>query len=256
MQSKRGREGRTSRVDRYNDRLDSCDLQFGFKRGRSTTMCSMIVKEVIAHYDSHDSNVYCVFIDASKAFDKVASDKLFKFLLDRHLPSQIIRLLNIYTGQQIRVLWNGTYSHSFLVSNGIKQGAILSPILFCVYIDVLLLALKKDETRCFIGHLFVAALAYADDVLLLAPTRRALRHMLSICENFAADYNVTFNCNKSKSITMHAHKYIRAGKSDPTFAISGKTIENVDTWSHLGHLFNASLTDDDDIMARRNSFVG
>jgi hypothetical protein len=108
----------------------------------------------------------------------------------------------------------------------------------------------------YIGHWFVAALAYADDILLLAPTPRALRRMLSICENFAAEYNVTFNCNKSKSINMHAHKYIRTGKSDPTFAINGKTIENVDTWSHLGHLFNASVTDDDDIMARRKSFVG
>jgi retron-type reverse transcriptase len=111
-----------------------------------------------------------VFLDASKAFDCVEYCKLFKLLPDRGMPSHVIRvLLNMYTGQQVRVLWNDIYSNCFSVSNGVKQGGIISPILFCIYFDVLLLALRDSGVGCYIGQWFVGALAYADDIVLLTP---------------------------------------------------------------------------------------
>ena len=73
-------------------------------------MCSMIAKEVIAYYTSCNTSVHCVFLDSSKALDKIQYGKLFKLLLDRDIPPHVIRvLLNMYTDQQIRVLWNGEY---------------------------------------------------------------------------------------------------------------------------------------------------
>jgi len=55
-----------------------------------------------------------VFLDASKAFDHVECGELFQLLLDKFLPPHIIRLLlNMYTNQQVRVLWNGVNSLSF-----------------------------------------------------------------------------------------------------------------------------------------------
>ena len=122
-------------LHRYGDDLIPCDLQFGFKKNRSTAMCSMIAKEVIAHYVNSNSNVHCVFLDSSKAFDKVEYCKLFNLLLDRHISPHVIRvLLNMYTRQQVKVLWNGVYSRTFLALNGVKQDVIISPILFCVYV--------------------------------------------------------------------------------------------------------------------------
>jgi Reverse transcriptase (RNA-dependent DNA polymerase) len=111
-------------LHRYSDSLESCDLQFGFKRNRSTAMCTMIVKEAISLYTNSDSTVHCAFLDSSKAFDRI-----FRLLLNRHVPPHVIRLLlNMYTGQQVRVLWNGVSSCTFSVSNGVKQGAIISPV--------------------------------------------------------------------------------------------------------------------------------
>jgi len=167
-------------------------------------MCSMIAKEVIAHYVNSNSNVHCVFLDSSKAFDKVEYCKLFNLLLYRHISPHVIRvLLNMYTGQQVKVLWNGVYSRTFTALNGVKQGAIISPVLFCVYLDTLLIELQKAGLGCHIGHWFVAALAYADDVVLLAPTARAMRSMLTICDRFASMFDVTFNGNKSKCIRFN-----------------------------------------------------
>ena len=99
----------------------------------------------------------------------------------------------MYTYQHIRVIWNGEFSTSFSVSNGVKQGAIISPILFCVYLDVLLIELKK--AGCFVGNWFSAALAYADDVLLLAPSTRAMRRMLLILQQNIVLHLIILNLN-------------------------------------------------------------
>jgi len=65
----------------------------------------------------------------------------------------------------------------FTALNGVKQGAVLSPILYCVHVDDLLLILCKESVGCFIGLHFVGALACADDLVLLAPTASAMRKL-------------------------------------------------------------------------------
>ena len=62
----------------------------------------------------------------------------------------------------------------FLAVNGVKQGGVLSPIVFSVYIDGLLVRLTNSNVGCYVGSFFVGALAYADDIVLLAPTPSAM----------------------------------------------------------------------------------
>ena len=95
----------------------------------------------------------------------------------------------MYTSHATRVLWNGIYSNSFAVRNGVKQGGIVSPILFCGYVDGLLVMLKNSKVGCYVGDLCLSALGYADDIVLLAPTVWAIRILLNICDVFAANYD-------------------------------------------------------------------
>ena len=82
--------------------------------------------------------------------------------------------------------WNGVCSDYFRVRNGVKQGGVISPVLFCVSVDGLLKLLSDAKVGCYLGHVFVGALAYADDIVLLAPTARVMRKLLSLCNEFAS----------------------------------------------------------------------
>ena len=130
----------------------------------------------------------------TKAFDRIQYCKLFRKLIHRKLPITVVRfLLNMYTSQRARIVWNNQYSDWFEINNGVKQGGVLSPVLFCVYIDDLLIAVKSAGYGCFVGHMFTGVLAYADDLVLLAPSQHAMRQMLRICEDYAGEYDMLFN---------------------------------------------------------------
>ena len=80
----------------------------------------------------------------------------------------------------------------------VKQDGVLSPLLFTVYLDQLILALTESGIGCHLNGMFVGAFIYADDVTLLAPTSMPLKAMLSTCTNFAASHNLLFNASKTK----------------------------------------------------------
>ena len=79
------------------------------------------------------------------------------------------------------VKWTGDLSGTFSTSNGVKQRGVQSPLLFVVYLDELLLALKELVICYHLNGIFVCAFIYADDVTLLAPTSMGLKAMLNTC---------------------------------------------------------------------------
>ena len=74
----------------------------------------------------------------------------------------------------MQIRWQSSFSQPFGVSNGVQQSGVLSPILFTVYIDDLLLDLHQLGVGCFWKHHFVGAVYYANDVALLAPSHLVL----------------------------------------------------------------------------------
>ena len=132
----------------------------------------------------------------SKAFDRVKHSVLFLKLLDKGLPEIYIRLiLTMYLGQSANVRWNGEFSELFTLTNGVKQGAVLSAIFFCVYINDLYTRLTTRRSGCWINGEFYGVIGYSDDILLLAPSLDALNEMLKVCECYATEHNLQFSTN-------------------------------------------------------------
>ena len=111
---------------------------------------------------------------------------------------------------------------------------------------------------CYVGLNFVGALAYADDIVLIAPSPSAMRKLLTICDVYASAYDIVFNASKSKYlvITSGRQRALYRGIEDSGFLIGNKPVEFVKTFIHLGHIIKSNLDDDDDILHRRNCFVG
>ena len=222
-----------------NCTLNSSDLQFGFKDKSSTTQCTYVLMETVSYYNYHGSNVYSLLLDATKAFDRVHYCKLFKQLLKRNMSPTVTRLLlYMYTNQKLRVKWGSFTSNVFSVSNGVKQGGVLSPILFSVYMDGLLLKLKQSGIGCHVGNWYVGCLAFADDITLLAPTLSALKKLVSICEDYASEYCVQFNGLKSQFLVFKGRGC--SINNNCSIDVNGRSLNNITSTVHLGH--NISTT--------------
>ena len=185
----------------HGNYLNTSDMQFGYKKGHSTTMCTLIYKEIINQYINNGSDVYSCLLDASKAFDRVHYRKLFRILLSKKLPILIIKwILDSYLRQSVCVMWDSCKSEYFKMYNGVKQGVVISCHLFNLYIDPLLVQLSNSGYGCHIAGVYAGALSYADDITLLCPSVWGLNEMLKICNKYRLENNIIFNSKKTVCI--------------------------------------------------------
>ena len=225
--------------------LLTSQLQFGFKENMSTTQCTYVMQETISYYNANGSNVYALMLDASKAFDRVKFSNLFRILLNRQMSPLVLRLLfYMYTNQKLQVRWGGTVSNKFTASNGVKQGDILSPILFSVYMDELFERLEKSGVGCHMGNHYTGSLGYADDLTLLAPTLSGLQVLIKICERYADEFDIKFNGAKSVYMVFGGR---RCKCDNRTVMVNGAELHRVNATVHLGH--HISTNDNDSLVS-------
>ena len=228
----------------YRTALHTSDLQFGFKPGHSTDTCTWLLKETVGYYNRNGSNVYACFLDCSKAFDMVDHDKLFEKLHKRKLPNIFLRFLYYtYSQQKARVKWQSTYSSVFKVINGVKQGGVLSPVLYAVYINELLNEFQKDGIGCWIGRRYVGALCYADDLSLLCPSLKGLQKMLNRSSEYAEAHGLSFNASKTMAISFK-HKSSKHINQPGNIFLNNNKINWVEKVKHLGHWISHDNSDD------------
>lgn len=125
---------------------------------------------------------------------------------------------------------------------------MLSPVLFTRYIRPILVNLVSAKIGCNIGGLFINVLAYADDIVVLAPAWRAMQILLDILYSQACLINM--DCNVRKTVCMvfsPSNKRMKISFSFPVFNIGGLDIQFVNAFKYLGHIINSKFSDDDDI---------
>ena len=167
-------------LSKLNSYFCTTDYQFGFKSNHSTDLCIYTLKEVIDFYHSQSMSIYMCFMDASKAFDRVNHWTLFKKLIDRGTPLIFVRIImQWYTTQKACVRWGSALSDNFLITNGVRQGGILSPLFFNVYMDCLSESLSNTQTGCNVGGVMINHLMYADDMVIISPSAKGLQRLVA-----------------------------------------------------------------------------
>ena len=236
-----------SRIDYY---LTTNANQFGFKKNHGTDMCIYTLKEIINLYTSLKSCVFTCFLDASKAFDRVNHSVLFEKLAKRGIPEYILNILIYwYESQMMCVKWGNSISEYFKVTNGVRQGSILSPYFFNVYVDDLSEKLNKLDIGCVVGALIFNHILYADDLVLISPSSRGLYRLLRECEKYGIENDIVFNA--SKSTVMCFKSKCTSKFRIPEFFLNDSLIPLVNNMKYLGHYLCNTGSDALDIDRQR-----
>ena len=180
----------------FFEHLSTSQHQHGFKKNSSTAHALHCLRETVNFYVNSGSRVYCSFLDASKAFDRLVHVGLFLKLIRRNIPLVFLEVMSWYSNLQCRVKWGNCYSDTFTITAGVRQGGILSPDFYSIYVDDLLLHLEATGKGCYYHRVFAAALFYADDIAILAPSMKGLEHLLSICGEYCDEWDICLNSKK------------------------------------------------------------
>ena len=160
-----------------------------------------------------NKDLYLCFIDLEKAFDRVPRQKLFEDLCEYGIRGNLLSAIkSIYVGSKAAVRIDGEMSESFEVSEGVRQGCCVSPLLFIIFMDKIIRQ-ANIEGNIEVGEVIMKILAYADDLILLMDN-------VSDCLNVACEaFGMKISVGKTK--VMHVGK-------------SGDELEQVSEFKYLG----------------------
>ena len=149
-----------------------------------------------------------------------------------------------YTTQQFVIKWGSSTSICFTTSNGVRQGGILSPRLFTLYIDDLSYVLRAINVGCFIDNTCTNHYFYADDMCLLAPSAGGLQKLIDACSKYGNEHDILYNPIKSKCMIFLPKRY---KLTVPTVSLDGNTLDYEDQIKYLGVVLSSDCKDDNDI---------
>lgn len=139
------------------------------------------------------------------------------------------------------VLWDNVQSNLFPIQQGVRQGAVLSPLLYSLFINDLLYQLEEVEGALCIDGIFCGAPTYVDDVCLVSASPHHLQLMLDMAGKYANEWLYSFNTSKSVIIILGESANARmAARCSREFILDGSILSEVDSAKHLGVLLSVS----------------
>jgi hypothetical protein len=195
--------------------------------------------DVKCYFEYKQSPLYLCSLDAEKCFDSIWHAALFFKLIDRIPDDHWLTLWRWYGGLRAAVRWSHAYSQRFAITKGTRQGSIMSPQLFNIFIDDLLKLLSVSDDGVSIGSHCFSASAYADDICMMSSTVPGLQRLIDICTNYAEKWRFRFNPHKTKCLISGRGIL----KTEPKWLLNGDVIENVSCIEILGVHYSVKQDD-------------
>jgi hypothetical protein len=239
-------------LKRLSAHLDSLtpDTQAGFRAGRSTMDNIFILRQVLERRREYNLDTIVAFLDYSAAFDSVDQASLWSMLKASGIPIFFINMIRgMYEDSVCRVRVYGELSEPFKIRSGVRQGDILSPLLFLRAVEwVTSHACRASDGVTAGENLLVSHLEYADDLALLEENAQRLQLAVDRIKDCSAGIGLLLNVAKCKNISS-------AGNQAPV-TIDNVPVETVKQFNYLGSTIDPSGDIDTEIAARLGKASG
>lgn len=233
----------------YQARSDQISaLQGGFQKGLSCVMTSFLLRECISYSKEQGSKVYVCFLDSQKAFDKVWHDGLFYKLKELGVNTpELNAIMDMYKDMTGCVKYKNFTSDTFNVSQGTKQGGVISPFFYLVYIDQLLRDLERGKCGMNLYGIECSSPTVADDMVLVSYSKNGLQTMIDMCYMYSCKWRYKYNSSKCKVIVFNESKvdYITRNR---TWHLGNNELEECENYTHLGIICSKYLDTQQNIL--------
>ena len=207
--------------------------QAGFRAGRSCTDQASTLRIIIEQSVEMRSPLYLLFVDYEKAFDSVSRECIWTELRNLGVPEKLISLIrSSYDGFACRVLHNGSLSDAFTTLSGVRQGCLLSPLLFLVIMDAVVKRATFNKPRGIVFNPLrmnerLECLDFADDKCEMAHKFEDMQHKLADLASESSKVGLKINKKKTKEMRINVN-------NNRQLKLDDQIIERVSEFQYLG----------------------
>ena len=240
------------------------ETQCGFRRGRGTIDQIWVTRQIVEKANEYQSPIHLCFVDLTKAYDSVNHRALLYVLNQYGVPVGLIEMIeDLYSGTKCCVRTCDGVSEEFPVACGVRQGCVLSPLLFNCFMDWIMREVVAESDGglqveyCVNGgvlmsyrdrttlSMVIQNTQYADDLTLVAESRAGIQNMLNVLDSCCKKWGMKINSNKTK--VMNVGSIL---ENVTPICLNGQQIEDVDNFEYLGSILEPTACVDMEVDSR------
>ena len=204
--------------------------QAGFRARRSTTEQIFNLRILCEKYLQHQKNLYHVFIDFKKAFNRVWHAALWATMGKYNISANLVRTIEqLYDKATSAVQMNGSIGEWFRITVRVRQGCLLSPTLFNIFLERIMSdALEEHDGKVSIGGRNITNLRFADDIDALAEEKQELEALVESLDKTCTRYKMEISAEKTELMTNSANGIQRE------IQVKGQKLGTVTSFKYLG----------------------
>lgn len=217
-------------------------LQGAYQKQQDALTTAFMIDETIKNCCEEGDQVYACFVDISKAFDRMWIDAmLYKLYHHAKIQGKCWRLIrNWYMDMKEVVYINGFYSRDYTLLQGTRQGGILSPWLFLVYINDLITELEQSGWGVFLYRKFYGSPMFADDLTALSRIKYGLENLLKCLDEYATKWRIVLNIKKT--VILVFGEKIKNILPNRDWLLGDVPLKEKKIWKNLGKIWHVDPT--------------